>query len=175
MLPVVASGTVFMILGYYMKQITDWASYTLVRYITFTSLGFLGGVIGIFFVNIGDIHLNRINNYPLPYLLPSLFCFSCILLFRKMSNSSLASNIASRISIWIAQNGIVILACHMYLIFVADTIIRLAGVNDIDFVFLLKLLFVASLLFLLIIPFVNCFLYRFCGMQKKGWKGSYKL
>lgn len=63
----------------------------------------------------------------------------------------------------------------MYLIFVADTIIRLAGVNDIDFVFLLKLLFVASLLFLLIIPFVNCFLYRFCGMQKKGWKGSYKL
>lgn len=75
---------------------------------------------------------------------------------------------------WVAQNGVIILATHCYLIFIYNTISNTLNINNIVINFILKFSFVFIILFTLIIPFCNRYLYWILGNKPKRWFDNYK-
>lgn len=87
MLHVLPSAIIYICIGQYVKAFTDMSSRKPSTYITTATLALTVGLIGLFFINLGDFHLNKINSYPLFYLCPiSLGIFLVLMLSKYESN-----------------------------------------------------------------------------------------
>lgn len=131
------------------------------------------GLIGLFFINLGDFHLNKINSYPLFYLCPISLGIFLVLMLSKYESNIATFNYLKPLT-WVAQNGVIILATHCYLIFIYNTISNTLNINNIVINFILKFSFVFIILFTLIIPFCNHYLYWILGSKPKRWFDNYK-
>lgn len=175
MLSIILSATVFMLIGYWTKQINERRKYQPVITYVLILFGLWEGVIGMIFVPLGDFHFNVIKHYPLFYLLPAWFGFSCICILDKLDNMTLQKNYLANCLIWVSQNGLTILAAHVYLVFVFNFFaekMQLSFSNTVSFI--LKLIFVFMALYLFVVPFINTYCHRFINHKKTTWKENYK-
>lgn len=173
---IIPSACIFIIAGYYLCSIIKHSqNWSILKYTLITFFSFIGGIVGIFFP-LGDFHLNKIESYPMFYFSPILFGLFCSLCLSKLDNRIKDDNLFSNIAIWIAQNGIIILAFHCYLIIILDIIYnKINFPQDITVYFICKFCFVFMFLYTLIVPFINNYLYRFLGKRQIYWKSNYKL
>lgn len=173
MLHVLPSAIIYICIGQYVKAFTDMSSRKPSTYITTATLALTVGLIGLFFINLGDFHLNKINSYPLFYLCPISLGIFLVLMLSKYESNIATFNYLKPLT-WVAQNGVIILATHCYLIFIYNTISNTLNINNIVINFILKFSFVFIILFTLIIPFCNRYLYWILGNKPKRWFDNYK-
>lgn len=173
MLHVLPSAIIYICIGQYVKAFTDMSSRKPSTYITTATLALTVGLIGLFFINLGDFHLNKINSYPLFYLCPISLGIFLVLMLSKYESNIATFNYLKPLT-WVAQNGVIILATHCYLIFIYNTISNTLNINNIVINFILKFSFVFIILFTLIIPFCNHYLYWILGSKPKRWFDNYK-
>ncbi|MFK2114965.1 acyltransferase family protein [Bacteroides fragilis] len=173
MLHILPSTIIYMCIGQYVK--TSLSSFRMnpFTYLAMVTLTFAIGLIGLFFINLGDFHLNKINSYPLFYLCPISLGIFLVLILNKYESNIATFNYLKPLT-WVAQNGVIILATHCYLIFIYNTISNTLNINSIVINFILKFSFVFIILFTLIIPFCNRYLYWILGNKPKRWFNNYK-
>lgn len=131
LLHLLPSAVTYMLIGFYIRRILTYQLLQrkgLKLILLFFSL--LGGVIGIFFVKLGDFHFNEIKYYPLFYLSPILFGLFVILSFQNVENKIRQDSLITKILLWVSRNGIVVLSCHAYLIICSGIIIRFLHISD---------------------------------------------
>ena len=161
MLHVLPSAIIYICIGQYVKAFTDMSSRKPSTYITTATLALTVGLIGLFFINLGDFH-----SYPLFYLCPISLGIFLVLMLSKYESNIATFNYLKPLT-WVAQNGVIILATHCYLIFIYNTISNTLNINNIVINFILKFSFVFIILFTLIIPFCNRYLYLDIRKQAK--------
>lgn len=124
------------------------------KYIFFLLSIVLG--VGGFFLQIGDYHLNQIDLYPFFFLCPIALFYLLSVIMSKFEQKAYDNRFADAF-IWIARNGIVILAVHCYLTIVFDKIVELVlpSISNMLLIFLLKTVFCFSVLFFVAVPLYN--------------------
>ncbi len=115
-------------------------------------------------VSLGDMHFNEIHHYPLFFICPLTIGWTCFWILGKTENLFCTSII--RLFSWIAHNGIVVLACHIYIIILFDKIWERLGVKIPGICFIAKFLFVSLTLRFLVVPFINNYCHMFIGRHK---------
>lgn len=155
----IPSTVTFMAAGYLFKLFSKrkffWYAVSII-------IGFWG-----MFIDLGDMHLNRINNYPMFFIYPMIFTFGIINAFNTMS-SFIEKSRFLKIFTWISKNGIVILSCHCWLIFIFSVFIGQIPIidNNVWILFISKLVFVMLGLYLFFVPIINKYCYIFLGKKQ---------
>lgn len=140
----------------------------------YTFLGFLG-FLGMF-VDLGDLHYNQINMYPLFYIMPISFAISIV--YFLSFYPVLTEHRIGHAFAWISRNGLVILAFHSYIGFIYSILANKLSIKPLfwgaDFYMFFKVIFVYSALFIFVVPFMNRFCYMLIGKSRIEWKENYK-
>ena len=155
----IPSTVTFMVGGYFLRLFSLRGNSFLY------AVSILIGLIGMF-TDLGDMHFNKINNYPMFFIYPIIFTFGIINVFNS-ANSFIEKNRFLRIFTWISKNGIIILSCHCWLVFVFSAIIgKFHIIDDNEWVlFIFKLIFVMFGLYLFFVPIINKYFYMFIGKK----------
>ena len=115
--------------------------------------------------DIGDMHFNIINSYPAFFVLP-ISCAYFVICICYCLKKYLRGYITI-VPEYIARNGIVVLATHVYFIILIEGSLKAFNVElDSDVAFFLKIAFVTIMLYFFSIPLCNKYLYMFLGQQK---------
>lgn len=77
-----------------------------------------------------------------------------------------------RVFQYISRNGIVVLATHVYCIFIVDAIAKIARINNLYLIFFLKILVLSLVVYFIIVPFINSKFYFFVGKKKLSFQQS---
>ena len=159
----VPSAVVFMIVGSMMKKMDLLFSVKGKISLMIISIGI--GLVGMF-INLGDMHFNQIDNYPMFFICPIFFTFGIIQAF-KLADSFIERNRFLKIFVWISQNGIVILSCHCWLVFAFSAVaVKIPFLHDhIWILFISKFIFVMLGLYLFFVPIMNKYFYKFLGKK----------
>lgn len=169
---IIISGCVYTIMGYWIKVYTNkYQPNRAAKIITSIVLAVIT-IQGFCVCTSNDFHLNILNHPILLYISPLAFIALLVtrktILFGRLSRSRI-----TLIFQYIANNGLIILATHRFLLWTYGAIsarLPLTLPPDVDF--LSKFVFVACTLYLLVIPFCNQYLYLIFGHPKKTWKES---
>ena len=96
-----------------------------------------------------------------------IFTFGIINAFNTM-NSFIEKSRFLKIFTWISKNGIVILSCHCWLIFIFSVFIGQIPIidNNVWILFISKLVFVMLGLYLFFVPIINKYCYIFLGKKQ---------
>lgn len=155
----IPSTVTFMAIGYLLKTFSFNGN--LFLYIISTMFSSIG-----MFTDLGDMHFNRINNYPMFFIYPTIFTFGLINVFNT-AKSFIEKNRFLKIFTYISQNGMVILASHCWLVFVFSAVaVKIPFFHDhIWILFISKFIFVMLGLYLFFVPFINKYCYKFLGKK----------
>lgn len=165
LLHLLPSISTFILSGYLIKRILILSDTKIIPLIIIL----LGVGIGGMFVNLGDMHLNKINNYPMFFIFPISFSIGLIYIFSKI-NSKLEKIYSFRFFSWVSRNGIVVLSCHCWLVFVFTAITAKIPFihNNLWMSFTLKFIFVMLGLYLIFVPIINKYCYAFIGKKNNS-------
>ena len=164
---IVPSATFFLMTGYFVNKLMKRGNNIFLSIICL-----LIGSVG-FFIDLGDMHFNIINCYPLFFICPISMGYGIFSLVRNYEYR--LNNLFVSICEWIANNGITILAFHCWLVFLFDNLVKIIPfLDNYKYVlFIAKLVFVSFILYIIIVPFVNKYFYWIVGKKKIEWKESY--
>lgn len=132
-----------------------------------------GGVILANAYTLGDMHLNKISNYPLFYICP-LSVGSGIIWFVRKTEKFCGEHVTYPLR-WVATNGIVILACHVYIAIVFDAMWAKIGIGNDSLRFIAMFFVVFLTLCFVVVPVVNKYFYWFIGRKKSNGISSINL
>lgn len=167
LLHVVPSATIFYICGYYIARFLDLKGKGLKLLVLIISCVIC--VMGP--IDLGDMHLNQIESYPMFFIKPILTAY--VVIFIMYSFERCFVNPITALPRYIARNGLVVLAFHCYLVFLFQVAISQLRVQVEDnTLFILKFVFVFSSLWGICVPFCNRYLYKILGKDKLGWFNS---
>ena len=157
-LDIILSATIFFVSGYLSKYLINKLVHFKIYYL-FILICLTIGVIGLL-LKLGDFHFNQINLYPLFYICPLCFTIGISFLLNKINRINLFT--------WFARNGITILASHCYFVILYDYIIKKIPLDiNSNINFILKIIFVFSILYFVWIPIINKYFYWAIGKNKK--------
>lgn len=157
------SATAFILSGYLIKTTPPMQAFILL--LMLMAVAILVAINS----NPGDMHFNQITCYPLFYMLPTMCIYSLIGLSKRSERHfSLRGYNALR---YIAINGIVILTSHCWVVFLVNPILSYCHFTT-AITFYIKFSVTAIVLYLIIVPFSNKFLYVWMGKEKKSWRDS---
>lgn len=133
LLHLVPSAVTYMLAGYSLKQ---WLSaherevFSIKLYVPLSLFNLWGGVIGMFFIKLGDFHFNQIESYPLFYLSPLFFGAFLILLFSMTERRIARWTSFVKPFLWISRNGIAVLSVHVYLIICSGIVTKALNITN---------------------------------------------
>lgn len=156
---------VFMLGGYIFRKLKEGVWVNIPEYIIAILL-LSGGVMIAYMIPLGDMHFNHICQYPLFFIAPLAVSWACFKLFGQYTH--FFHSYMAKPFVWIAQNGIVILACHIYLVICFDAVWTKMGINNTDLHFMLKCVFVCIVLFFVLVPFFDRYFSYCIGRRKRA-------
>lgn len=108
--------------------------------------------------DIGDMHFNIINSYPAFFVMPISCAYFVICISYRLRNY--IRGFITSLPAYVARNGIVVLATHLYFITLIEGPLKAFNVElDTDMAFFLKIAFVSIMLYFFGIPLGNKYLY----------------
>lgn len=157
----IPSTVTFMAAGYSIK-LFSLNGKTYLWYVISIVIGFIG-----MFIDLGDMHFNRIDNYPMFFIYPIIFTFGIINTFNAV-NFFIERSHFLKIFTWISRNGIIILSCHCWLIFLFSAVVKKVPFinNTAWMLFISKLIFVMLGLYLFFVSVINKYFYIFLGKKR---------
>lgn len=115
--------------------------------------------------DIGDMHFNIINSYPAFFIMPISCAYFVICICYCLRDY--IRGFITRLFEYIARNGIVVIATHIYFIVLIEGSLNAFNVElENDVVFFLKIAFVSIMLYFFSVPLCNKYLYIFLGRKK---------